>query len=134
MPANTYEAMFLLDSTKVAVSWDESVKHVHDILVKHQKITSNQLDAAIHRQSKERDKKLGEILVGMGVISQEDLEGISSIDHPNRLGLLVNYRNVHEAALFHFRQDIVQRVAGVAVGDISRHRSFLMTRWVGRSA
>src|SRR3954463_957625 len=27
--------MFLLDSTKVAVSWDESVKHVHDILSKH---------------------------------------------------------------------------------------------------
>src|SRR5881296_880376 len=45
-----------------------------DILVKHQKITSDQLDAAIHRQSKQRDKKLGEILVGMGVISQEDLE------------------------------------------------------------
>src|SRR5437870_5660564 len=45
-----------------------------DILVKHQKITSDQLDAAIHRQSKERDKKLGEILVGMRVISQEDLE------------------------------------------------------------
>src|SRR2546422_7078257 len=45
-----------------------------DILVKHQKITSNQLDAAIHPQSKERDKKLGEILVGMGVISPEDLE------------------------------------------------------------
>jgi small subunit ribosomal protein S6 len=27
--------MFLLDSTKVAVSWDDSVKHVHDILSKH---------------------------------------------------------------------------------------------------
>jgi small subunit ribosomal protein S6 len=27
--------MFLLDSTKVAASWDESVKHVHDILTKH---------------------------------------------------------------------------------------------------
>jgi len=27
--------MFLLDSAKVAVSWDESVKHVHDILSKH---------------------------------------------------------------------------------------------------
>jgi small subunit ribosomal protein S6 len=27
--------MFLLDSAKVAVSWDESVKHVHDILTKH---------------------------------------------------------------------------------------------------
>src|SRR2546427_6099593 len=44
-----------------------------DILVKHQKITSDQLDAAIHRQSKERDKKLGEILVGMGTISQAGL-------------------------------------------------------------
>src|SRR3954453_18064498 len=27
--------MFLLDSAKVAVNWDESVKHVHDILAKH---------------------------------------------------------------------------------------------------
>lgn len=35
MPVSTYEGMFLLDSAKVAVSWDESVKHVHDILVKH---------------------------------------------------------------------------------------------------
>ena len=36
MPANTYEGMFLLDSAKVAVSWDNSVQHVHDILTKHQ--------------------------------------------------------------------------------------------------
>ncbi len=36
MPVNTYEGMFLLDSAKVAVNWDESVKHVHDILAKHQ--------------------------------------------------------------------------------------------------
>jgi len=28
--------MFLLDSAKTAVSWDESVKQVHDILTKHQ--------------------------------------------------------------------------------------------------
>lgn len=35
MVANTYEGMFLLDSSKVAVSWDESVKNVHDILTKH---------------------------------------------------------------------------------------------------
>ena len=35
MPVNTYEAMFLLDSSKVAVSWDDSVKHVHAILTKH---------------------------------------------------------------------------------------------------
>jgi small subunit ribosomal protein S6 len=35
VPVSTYEGMFLLDSAKVAVSWDESVKHVHDILTKH---------------------------------------------------------------------------------------------------
>jgi small subunit ribosomal protein S6 len=27
--------MFLLDSTKAATAWDDSVKHVHDILTKH---------------------------------------------------------------------------------------------------
>src|SRR5438128_5770249 len=45
-----------------------------DILVKHAKITEEQLAAAIHRQSTARDKKLGEILVGMKVITQADLE------------------------------------------------------------
>ena len=46
MAANTYEGMFLLDSAKVAVSWDESVKHVHDILTKHQSeiVASRQWD------------------------------------------------------------------------------------------
>src|SRR3954447_7345446 len=38
--------MFLLDSTKVAVSWDDSVKQVHDILSKHQSeiVASRQWD------------------------------------------------------------------------------------------
>jgi small subunit ribosomal protein S6 len=46
LPANTYEAMFLLDSTKTAASWDDSVKHVHDILTKHESeiIASRQWD------------------------------------------------------------------------------------------
>ena len=35
MPANTYEGMFLLDSAKAATAWDDTVKHVHDILTKH---------------------------------------------------------------------------------------------------
>lgn len=35
MPISTYEGMFLLDSSKAAVSWDDTVKHVHDILAKH---------------------------------------------------------------------------------------------------
>ncbi|MGH7568672.1 MAG: DUF4388 domain-containing protein [Gemmatimonadales bacterium] len=45
-----------------------------DILVKHERITSAQLEAAVERQSKQRDKKLGAILVEMSVISQPDLE------------------------------------------------------------
>jgi small subunit ribosomal protein S6 len=35
LSAYTYEAMFLLDSTKAAAGWDDTVKHVHDILTKH---------------------------------------------------------------------------------------------------
>ena len=35
MSAHTYEAMFLLDSSKAATAWDDTVKHVHDILTKH---------------------------------------------------------------------------------------------------
>src|SRR5207244_12389917 len=38
-----------------------------DILVKHQKRTSDQLDAAVHRQAKQRDKELGETPVVEGV-------------------------------------------------------------------
>src|SRR3954453_6931328 len=46
LAANTYEGMFLLDSAKVAVSWDDSVKQVHDILTKHQSeiVASRQWD------------------------------------------------------------------------------------------
>lgn len=36
MPVNTYEAMFLLDSTKVSSSWEESEQHVHNLLLKHE--------------------------------------------------------------------------------------------------
>lgn len=35
MSVNTYEGMFLLDSTKVALNWEEAVQHVHDILTKY---------------------------------------------------------------------------------------------------
>src|SRR5574341_901425 len=45
-----------------------------DILVKHEKITQDQLDAAVARQSRERDRKLGEIMVEQGTISQTELE------------------------------------------------------------
>src|SRR6266566_3364224 len=45
-----------------------------DILVKHARITDEQLAVAVHKQETARGKKLGEILVGMSVISQTDLE------------------------------------------------------------
>jgi tetratricopeptide (TPR) repeat protein len=45
-----------------------------DILVKHEKITQDQLDTAVARQTRERDKKLGEIMVEQGAISQPELE------------------------------------------------------------
>ena len=35
MPVSTYEGMFLLDSTKAAAAWEDTVKHVHEILTKH---------------------------------------------------------------------------------------------------
>ena len=35
MPTNTYEGMFLLDSAKAATAWEDTVKHVHEILTKH---------------------------------------------------------------------------------------------------
>jgi small subunit ribosomal protein S6 len=35
LPASTYEGMFLLDSSKAATAWEDTVKHVHDILVKN---------------------------------------------------------------------------------------------------
>lgn len=35
LPVNTYEGMFLLDSSKAAAAWEDTVKHVHDILTKH---------------------------------------------------------------------------------------------------
>src|SRR5256712_5411471 len=54
-----------------------------DILVKHARITDEQLAAAVHKQETARGKKLGEILVGMGVITRADLE--RSEEHTSEL-------------------------------------------------
>jgi tetratricopeptide (TPR) repeat protein len=45
-----------------------------EILVKHGRITQEQLDAAVHKQGKERERRLGQILVSQQVITQQDLE------------------------------------------------------------
>lgn len=46
MPVNTYEGMFLLDSTKVTSTWEEAEQHVHDLLRKHESeiVASRQWD------------------------------------------------------------------------------------------
>ena len=45
-----------------------------DMLVKSEKVTHEQLEQAIERQSKERHNKLGQILLQSGAITQADLE------------------------------------------------------------
>jgi len=59
LPVNTYEGMFLLDSAKVAVSWDDAVRHVHDILAKHNAeiVASRQWDERRLAYSVEGHKK-----------------------------------------------------------------------------
>ncbi len=59
MSVNTYEGMFLLDSTKVAVSWDDAVQQVHDILTKHEAeiVASRQWDERRLAYSVEGHKK-----------------------------------------------------------------------------
>jgi small subunit ribosomal protein S6 len=51
--------MFLLDSTKVALNWDDAVRHVHDILGKHSSeiVASRQWDERRLSYSVEGHKK-----------------------------------------------------------------------------
>jgi small subunit ribosomal protein S6 len=59
LPTSTYEGMFLLDSAKVATSWDDAVRHVHDILAKHNAeiVASRQWDERRLAYSVEGQKK-----------------------------------------------------------------------------
>src|SRR6201988_3823158 len=45
-----------------------------DILVKHAKITQAQLETAVHRQTREHGKRLGEVLGSRGVLTKAGLE------------------------------------------------------------
>ena len=73
-----------------------------DILAKHGLLSTDQLDAAIHRQTRERDKKLGEILVAMGVISQPDLERYMRM----QIEEAVYYLFTWTQGTFHFEADV----------------------------
>ena len=45
-----------------------------DMLVRHQRITLEQLQQAIDAQASDRESRLGEILMGMGVLTREELQ------------------------------------------------------------
>jgi tetratricopeptide (TPR) repeat protein len=45
-----------------------------DMLVRHQRITLEQLQQAIDAQSSDRESRLGELLMGMGAITREELQ------------------------------------------------------------
>ncbi|HEU4698072.1 MAG TPA: DUF4388 domain-containing protein [Gemmatimonadales bacterium] len=45
-----------------------------DMLVKHQRITAEQLQHAVELQDASREEKLGEILVGLGALTREELD------------------------------------------------------------
>src|SRR5882762_3904055 len=73
-----------------------------DILVKHSKISQSQLDAAVHRQTKEHGKKLGEIMVGMAVITQADLERYMRVQIEESVYYLFTWTQV----TFNFEVDV----------------------------
>ncbi len=78
----TYEGMFLLDSTKAAAAWDDTVKHVHDILTKHQSeiVASRQWDERRLAYSVDGHKK-GTYLLTYFKTASENLKEIVADCH-----------------------------------------------------
>jgi hypothetical protein len=83
-----------------------------DILVKHEKINQEQLDAAIHRQTKERDKKLGEILVIQNVLTQQELERYMRMQIEESVYYLFTWTQ----GTFNFETDVPNRCCSKAPG------------------
>jgi len=74
-----------------------------DILVKGGLISTEQLEAAIERQTHERDKRLGELLVAMGFISRPDLERYMRV----QIEEAVYYLFTWVSGTFSFETDVV---------------------------
>ena len=73
-----------------------------DILLKSNAISPAQLDAAIAAQGKQRDKRLGEILVELGIISREALHGQIRIQIEEAVYFLFTW----SAGTFNFEADL----------------------------
>ena len=74
-----------------------------DILVKHAKISQDQLNEAIDQQTHQRDKRLGEILVAQEVISREDLEHYIRVQIEEAVYFLFTWMQ----GTFNFESDVV---------------------------
>ncbi len=74
-----------------------------DILVKNEKITQQQLIAAIEQQGRERDKRLGEILLDQGAVSREDLEHFMQVQIEEAVFFLFTWTQ----GSFNFESDMV---------------------------
>jgi tetratricopeptide (TPR) repeat protein len=73
-----------------------------DILLKGGLITPGQLQAAIDRQGEERDKRVGELLVGMGAVSRPELERYMRI----QIEEAVYYLFTWTSGTFSFESDV----------------------------
>lgn len=102
MPVNTYEGMFLLDSSKVAMNWDDSVRHVHDILAKHNSeiVASRQWDERRLSYAVEGQKK-GTYLLTYFRTDGANLEEIVSDCHLSELVLRELVLKIHPKLVDH---------------------------------
>lgn len=102
LATHTYEAMFLLDSTKTAVSWEESEKQVHDILKKHQAeiVASRQWDDRRLAQPVKGHKK-GTYLLTFFKADAGQLKEIVSDCHLSELILRELIQKIHPKLIDH---------------------------------
>ena len=69
-----FSSIYFEDGRVVYASVVDRLDRLGELLVKNEVIDRNQLSAAMEKQAHERGKKLGELLVEGGALSQEDLE------------------------------------------------------------
>jgi small subunit ribosomal protein S6 len=102
LATHTYEAMFLLDSTKTAASWDESEKQVHEILKKHNAeiVASRQWDDRRLAQPVKGHKK-GTYLLTFFKSDATQLKEIVSDCHLSELILRELIQKIHPKLVEH---------------------------------
>lgn len=87
MPVQTYEAMFLLDSTKASLNWEESVQQIHEILTRQNAeiVASRQWDERRLAYAVDGHRKGVYLLTYFKVDSQ----ALATINHDCRLNDMI---------------------------------------------